>query len=241
MTIKNQAIQTALTGDWQNAIVLNKELLQENPQDIDALNRLALAFTVTGNIKEAKSAYQKVLNIDPLNHIAIKNLKKVKDKNFSSLDGNGNITQINNKFLEETGKTKVVELVNIAQPNVTEGLRTGQMVNLVTKRLKVFVIEGEKQYVGVLPDDIGNRLIKFMKSGNKYEAYIKSSTPHKVIVFIKEVKRCARYKDQPSFITVQGPFAFDKNNKIKNSVKKRDEEKEDEEEEESYQESEDEE
>ncbi|MBI3366867.1 hypothetical protein HY041_04550, partial [Candidatus Roizmanbacteria bacterium] len=42
---KNQAIQTALLGDWQNATVINKALLNSNPNDIEALNRLAFALT----------------------------------------------------------------------------------------------------------------------------------------------------------------------------------------------------
>ena len=78
MSIKNQAIQTALQGNWNEAIVLNKSLVKENPEDIDALNRLALAYTIIGKLKEAKSAYQKVVNIDPLNSIALRNLKKLK-------------------------------------------------------------------------------------------------------------------------------------------------------------------
>jgi len=229
MLLKNQAIQTALTGDWQAAISLNKTLLSENPQDIDALNRLALAFTITGNLKEAKKTYQKVLAVDPLNPIALKNIKRVKDKKFAS-NSKKTTTLINNEFIEETGKTKVVELVNITQPKIIESLRTGSMVDLSIKRLKIFVLE-EKQYIGVLPDDIGKRLIKLIKGGNKYEAYVKCASPHRVTVFIKEVKRSPRYKDQPSFVHVaEGNLNFDKNNRFRNMVS----EKENEEEEENY-------
>ena len=225
--LKDQAIQTALTGDWKTAVAINKELLQENPQDIDALNRLALAFMVTGKVKSAKTTYQKVLAIDPLNPIAIRNLKYFKgttNKQKSDVFGD---FQINNKFLEETGKTKVVELVNIAQPTVIQALRTGQTVNLSIKRLKLFVLKGEKQYLGVLPDDIGRRLIKFIKAGNKYEAYIKSVNPHKVIVFIKEIKRSARFKNQPSFLAASDNSLFDKNEK-KNMKKYKDDMEEEE-------------
>ena len=129
--------------------------------------------------------------------------------------------------MEETGKTKVVELVNIAQPTVIQALRTGQTVNLSIKRLKLFVLKGEKQYLGVLPDDIGRRLIKFIKAGNKYEAYIKSVSPHKVIVFIKEIKRSARFKNQPSFLAASDNSLFDKNEK-KNMKKYKDDMEEEE-------------
>lgn len=197
MSIKNQAIQTALQGNWQNAISLNKDLVKENPQDIDALNRLALAYIITGKIKLAKSTYQKVVGIDPLNSIALRNLKKLKDKNFKSPTNTS--YQINNKFLEVPGKTKVIELINIAQPKIVEGLRAGQSLLLVIKRLKIFVQENQ-QYIGVLPDDIAKRLIKFIKAGGIYESYVKSATAHKVTIFLKEVKKASRYKDLPSFV-----------------------------------------
>lgn len=217
MTLKNQAIQTALNGNWQNAIAINKTLVSENPDDIDALNRLALAYTITGKLKEAKSTYQKVINLDPLNPIALRNLKRLKEKGISFGNGNTN-TQINNKFLEEPGKTKVVELVNIAQPKIVENLRTGQSISLSIKRLKIFVLE-EKQYIGVLPDDIARRLIKFINSGCLYEAYIKSSNQHKVTVFIKEIKKTSRFKDQPSFTSLsESPLALDKSGKFRTQI-----------------------
>lgn len=211
--IRDKAIQTALTGDWKTAVSLNKELLEEDPKDIDALNRLAMALMVMGKTTTAKATYQKVLRIDPLNPIALRNLKQLK-----TTKGKGTTTldlQLNNKFIEETGKTKVIELVNTAQPGILQSLRTGEGVNLAIKRSRIFVLKGEKQYVGVLPDDIGRRLLKFMKSGNKYEAYIKSSNTRKVVIFIKELRRGNRYKNQPSFLS-PGDSLFDKKDGIRN-------------------------
>ncbi|MGA2911549.1 MAG: tetratricopeptide repeat protein [Candidatus Levyibacteriota bacterium] len=227
MTLTNQAIQTALQGNWQEAIAMNKSLITQNPEDIDALNRLGLAYTILGKLKEAKSTYQKVIRIDPLNPIALRNLKKIKEKKFSSTAKLSN-SSINNKFLEEPGKTKVVELVNIAQPKIVESLRTGQSLELSIKRLKIFALEGA-QYIGVLPDDIARRLIKFMKNGCKYEAYVKSATQHKVTVFIKEVKKSTRYKDQPSFTSItDSPLVLEKSEKIKNHVEDHEEKEEEE-------------
>lgn len=196
-SLKNKAIHTALKGDWETAITLNQMLLEENPKDVESLNRIAMAYTVLGKISEAKAAYQRVFEIDPLNSIAQRNLKKLRENTNSS----GFNFVINTNFLEETGKTKIVELVNIAQPNIIQELRTGQSIDLICKRSRIFVQNGP-QYIGVFPDDIGSRLIKFIESGNKYESYIKSANPNKVHVFIKEVKRCNRFKNQPSFAAV---------------------------------------
>jgi hypothetical protein len=222
MTLTNQAIQTALQGNWQEAITMNKTLVAEDPQNIDALNRLALAYAIVGKIKEAKLAYQKVVKIDPLNPIALRNLKKIKENKISAMPNSTN-PGINNKFLEEPGKTKVVELVNIAQPKIVESLRTGVSLELSIKRLKLFALEGT-QYIGVLPDDIARRLIKFIKAGCKYEAYVKSATQHKVTIFIKEIKKVTKYKDQPSFTTItDSPLVLEKSEKIKKHVDENDE------------------
>lgn len=227
MTLKNQAIQTALDGDWQSAIDLNKNLIKQDPQDIDALNRLALAYSITGKLKEAKSTYQKVVKIDPLNSIALKNLKRLKDKNIKHSSSNSNY-RINNKFLEEPGKTKIIELVNIAPAKNIELLRTGQSLDLSIKRLKIFILD-HSQYIGVLPDDLAKRLIKFMKAGCVYEAYLKSASPHKVFVFIKELKKMGKYKNQPSFITTQeSAFIITKNSKLQGNFDKNQEEETDE-------------
>lgn len=206
--LRDKAVQTAMAGDWIAAITTNKELLDENPKDIDALNRLALAFTVIGKINKAKTTYQEVLKIDPLNPIALRNLKNLKTSKMTSKDASNTAFALNNNFIEESGKTKIIELINIAPASQIQHLRTGEIVNLSIKRAKIFIQRGERQYIGVLPDDIGRRLIKLIKSGNKYEAYLKSVNPHRVVVFIKEVKRSTKFKNHPSFLSLTEPSAF---------------------------------
>lgn len=198
-TTSNQAINATLSGDWETAIVLNKALLKEKPDDIEALNRMGLAYTVTGDSKAAKKSYKKVLEIDPLNSIALKNLKKLENEANVKSDSPNTIIQVNNIFIEETGKTKIVDLINLAQAEILMTLHTGQSVDMSVKRLKIF-IHKEKDYVGALPDDIGNRLIKFIKGGNIYEAYVKSANHQNVSIFIRELKKSSKYKDQPSFM-----------------------------------------
>lgn len=202
--LKDKAIQAMLLGEWQNATSLNKALIKDNPNDIDALNRLAFAFTILGRIKDAKSTYRKVLKLDILNQIAIRNIKKLTDLGPRQLAKNAALLKyVNNAFLEETGKTKIVTLINTAQPKILALLTTGQPVIIAIKRGKIFIQDQNKQYLGVLPDDVGRRLIKLIKGGNGYEACVKSATEHNVSVFIKEIKKARRYKNQPSFPQAQ--------------------------------------
>ncbi len=211
--LKAQAIQTALLGDWTNAILLNQAILDEDPTDIDALNRLAFAFFSSGDTREAKNIYQKVLSLDTLNPIAMRNLKRL------TVNGKRpvvNILQLGNHFIEEPGKTKVVDLINIAEQKIIGPLRSGEILTLSAKRMKIFVLESQKQYVGMLPDDISKRLIKFIDGGNTYEAYVKANDKRHLSIFIRETKRVNRFRDQPSFVSSdKTKLTFEKNRSVK--------------------------
>lgn len=206
MTSKTQAIQTALTGDWSTAVSLNLEILKENPQDIETLNRLAFAYTILGKVKEAKKTYQKVMDLDSQNPIALKNLKRLSNSPIKNTDKKDNKQQIpffagdiNGMFIEETGITKVIELVNIADSKAIASLMVGELLKLCVKRLRIFIQDQKNQYIGMLPDDLGRRLIKFLKGGNCYQVVVKAVENKKIIIFIKEVNRSSKFKNQPSF------------------------------------------
>lgn len=198
MTLIQQAIQATLKGNWEEAITLNMQLLEENPKDLDTLNRLGFALTAAGKPTEAKLVFEKVLEIDNANPIAQKNLKKLAD---SGIKKNGlQVYQVNHDmFLEEVGKTKMVTLVNPAPPKTLRTLQVGQPLNLAIKRNKIFLLDDSNEFIGMLPDNMSRRIIKFMKGGNKYSAYVRGVEERNVITFLKEVKRAKRYENQSSF------------------------------------------
>jgi len=201
--LKTQAVQTALQGDWQAAVILNQMLLEEDPTDIDALNRLAFAKVSLGEIKEAKTIYQRVLTLDNNNPIALKNIQRL---NETSTQSNGQLIphfKVSNVFIEEPGKTKVTDLINTADRKILTQIRNGEQLTLTIKRMKIFAYDSQKQYIGMLPHDIGNRLIKFIEGGNQYEAYVKIIENTNVTVLLKEVKKAAKFKNLPSFIAIE--------------------------------------
>lgn len=207
LSLKTQAIQQALVGDWTNAINLNEQILKEIPDDINTLNRLGFAFLSIGNMKDAKTVYEKVLSLDMKNPIAIRNLKRLNGPSNRKVS-----TPLNNLFIEETGKTKIIELINIADKKVISYLRSGEKISIRIKRNKIFALDSEERYIGSLPDDIGRRLTEFINGGNIYDAYVWTADDNKICVFIREVKRVRRYNNQPSFISNEKiKITFDKN------------------------------
>lgn len=194
--LKEKAISATLNGNWSEALAINEEILATEPKDIDTLNRLAFAYTILGKTKEAKATYQKVLEIDSANPIAQKNLKRLGTSNKAQTS----LHISTNMFLEESGKTKIVTLTNTAPVQVIKTLQMGQLLHLCIKRSKIFVQDDAKQYIGMLPDDIGRRLTKFLEGGNAYSSYVKSARDHEVVIFIRETTRAKKFKDQPSFL-----------------------------------------
>lgn len=209
---KDYAIRYALENNWELAYRENKKLFKENPYDLDTLNRLAYSLVKLGKIKNAREVYQKVLKIDKTNPIALKNLRRIETISKKTLIGLGQFSasaNLQNAFIEEAGKTKTLELKNVADKKTLSMLQPGDIVTLAVKRSKVFVQMSDKTYIGMLPDSIGMRMITFMNGGNEYSAFIKALGDKSVTVFIRETKKMARFKNQPSFIhvplTLTGP------------------------------------
>ena len=190
------ATKAALEGDWQKAVDLNSKILSENPNDTEALNRRAYALSCLGKTREAKKTYQRTLLLDPYNHIAQKNLKKI-----SAIKGNNSQTvpsPVYCLFLEEPGKTKVSNLVNPAPEKILSCLSPGTPLDLVIKKHSVSIFKNG-DYIGALPDDLAHRLINLNRLGNKYQAHMKGVEKNNLSVFLQEVKRSKRVGDQPSF------------------------------------------
>ncbi len=199
--LTQKAVALALTGNWDEAIKLNKQILIENPKDTDALNRLARAYAESGKIDEAKKTAEKVLKIDPFNRIATKSINKWKSLKTSSTlsHNNTNGHSLPNVFLEEPGKTTICSLLYPGDAKVVATLDCGDEVFLAPANHRVSVNNIDGKYIGRLADDLSARIRKFLKSGNEYRVFVKSIDDTQVKVFIKEIKRAEKLQDLPSF------------------------------------------
>ena len=106
--LANKAVKAALNQQWDDALLLNQEILADSPENVEAANRLARAYQELGNSAEAANAYKRVLELDPFNTIAQKNLDKLK----SGVGANSQRKVSQELFLEEPGKTRSVVLSN---------------------------------------------------------------------------------------------------------------------------------
>ena len=202
LTLQEQAIKAALSANWEDALKANLEIIAVYPQNVEAINRAARAHFELGDLKTSKKLYEEALVCDPYNQIAAKFLKRI-----ASLKGNGvkpnglngHVTLSSDMFIKEPGKSKLVNLNKVAEPQKLSRLSTGEEVTLNLKNHAISVTDYAGEYLGVLPDDVSHRLIRFMKGGNKYQAIIKSIRPNAVTILLKELVRAAKFRNQPSF------------------------------------------
>lgn len=195
-----EAIAAALKGDWEVAIETNLRILKESSKDIEALNRLARAYSEVGNIKKARETAQTVLKHDPFNTIAARCLLKWKSVKNTK---NGSVRQAPRDpktFLEEPGKTKITALLYLGDNKTLASLNTGDELKLSAHQHRVSVLSQNGSYVGRLADDLSSRLRQLIKNGNKYEVLVKSVDSASVKVFLREISRGSS-DDSPSFVT----------------------------------------
>lgn len=196
--LAQKAITAALAGSWQEALKFNLQIISQYPKDIDALNRTARCYAELGQAKKAVVTCQKVLNIDPFNTIAVKSLKKWKVLKAGE-KYNGQVGVSPELFLEESGKTKLVPLLNVGDPKSLAQLDSGDEVRVNPKSHRIPVLTSEGKYIGRLPDDLSARLRKLIEAGGIYKVLIKSADSKEVTVFIREVQKADSFKDMPSF------------------------------------------
>lgn len=201
--IYHSAIQAALDSNWQLAIKINKEILKTEPQNIDALNRMARANFELRKYNLAKKYYSLTLKFDPYNPIALKNLKILKatksnGKNEEDFTKQEKITS--DLFLQEPGKTKIVNLLKVAEPQKLSLAYPGMEADLLIRQRGITITHKKNGYLGVLPDDLSHQIIRLIRGGNKYRVFIKAVRVNGVTLLIKETFRSKRFKNQPSFL-----------------------------------------
>jgi hypothetical protein len=179
-----QAIQLAMQSRWDEAITANKAIIATFPDEAEAHNRLGKALTEVGKIKEARSAYQRALEIEPANGIARKNLGRLQAMKAKAEPDRAQ--QVDTSlFIEEMGKTGVANLRPANMKTLTT-LSAGDEVAIkpVGSRLTIETIAGE--YVSDVEPKLALRLTKLIEGGNKYAAAVASIGADSVRVIIKE-------------------------------------------------------
>ncbi|MFW5703482.1 MAG: tetratricopeptide repeat protein [Patescibacteria group bacterium] len=200
--LEQQAIEAAISNDWDSAINLNQQILEQDEGNLGAYLRLGFAYLQSSKISEAGQAYRSALKLHPKHPIASENLERIKileQKKVKTPTEKERKTLDPNLFLDVPGKTKTVQLVNLGQKIHLAELSIGQEVELKQKKRKIEVRSLSGNYLGALPDDISKRILFFLEAESTYRTFIKEASLSRILIFIKEIMKGSTVSDYVSF------------------------------------------
>src|SRR5216683_1600391 len=161
------AIQQAQIGQWDEAVVTNRNILNLFPYEPDAYNRLGKAYSELGQFAEARQAYSQTLKYNPDNTIARKNLERLAQLQEEPVQIHTGAERIDPRlFIEETGKTGTTDLISIAPTSVLAKVGVGDKVQLHVSGHTLLVRNAAGDDIGQIEPRLANRLINFMDGGN---------------------------------------------------------------------------
>ena len=182
-----EAIDLAMQGKWQEAVAVNKEILESFPGDVDSCNRLGRAYMELGDYAHSREAYSRAVELDPFNAIARKNLQRLsylKDASISEVDPD---KVEPHHFIEEIGKAGVVRLYDLASEEILAKMVAGDRVNLKADGASLKVENGRGEYLGQLEVRHAQRLTRLMAGGNRYVATVINSNEDMMTIIIREI------------------------------------------------------
>lgn len=194
LVLQNRAVKAAQEERWEDAQALNQEILDQDPNNISALNRLGFSFLQSADMDRAQATYERVLELDKANPVAKKYLEAIAEKKPVKLPK----ALRHSEFIDEPGKTRSVHLVKLAEQDVLEELSIGSECSFKNSKGRLSVLcDGE--YIGSLPDDLASRLRPLVEAGTEYSAKVQSLKNGAVIIFMRELKRGAGVEHIASF------------------------------------------
>ena len=182
-----KAVALAMHSHWEEAAVMNRAILRDFPEDLEAHNRLGKALSELGHNREAREAFRRALEISPHNGIARKNL----DRLMSMGDEDAPRAQCGVEaaprvFIEERGKAATTSLVNLASRNALLKLAPGHRVSLEIENRRVKVLNAGGEYVGSVEPRLAARLLRLVRGGNQYEAAVTSANAGELTIIVRE-------------------------------------------------------
>lgn len=181
-----EAIALALSSRWQEAVDLNREIIEEFPRDVEAHNRLGKALSELGHYRDAKAAFGRTLEISPANSIARKNLRRLDQLSEDApvpRQGSKATLQL---FIEERGKSGSISLTRLPPDGAHLHVAPGDAVQLRVTGNGLTVESPEGIYLGEVEPKQGQRLARLMEGGNRYEAAVTSVQEDSLVIMIRE-------------------------------------------------------
>jgi hypothetical protein len=195
----DEAVQLAIAGKWDDAVKLNKFIVDSFGADEETQNRLGKALSELGKLKDAKAAYEAALKLNPMNTIAKKNAARINTllHQKEGLKVGGTRVDLN-LFVEEMGKTIITALEG-ASADICSKVAAGDVAELKVDGDSIVAETSRGVKLGTLEAKLARRLIKFMRGGNRYQGGVTACDGNTVKLIVRETYQDPKFAGKPSF------------------------------------------
>jgi hypothetical protein len=198
--VADEAVQLAIAGKWDEAVKLNKFIVESYGADEETQNRLGKALSELGKLKEAKASYEAALKLNPMNSIAKKNAARINallhQKEGLKVGG----TRVDlNLFVEEMGKTVITTLEGVAGNDICSKVAAGDVAELKIEDDGIMAETSRGVRLGLLEAKLARRLTKFMRGGNRYQAGVTACEGNTIKLIVRETYQDPHFAGKPSF------------------------------------------
>ena len=195
----DEAVQLAIAGKWDDAVKLNRFIVESFGADEETQNRLGKALSELGKLKDAKAAYEVALKLNPMNTIAKKNAARINTllHQKEGLKVGGTRVDLN-LFVEEMGKTMITALEG-ASADICSKIAAGDVAELKVDGDSIVAETSRGVKLGTLEAKLARRLIKFMRGGNRYQGGVTACDGNTVKLIVRETYQDPKFAGKPSF------------------------------------------
>lgn len=194
-----EAIQAALESRWQDALAINRALVERHGGVEETFNRIGKALTELGEHQAALDAYSQALQINSENVIAQKNVRKLRLllESREKIAGAKGAIDVD-LFAEEPGKSALTVL-NPPKSGVVIVVAPGEVVELHLQDggLQAQTIAGV--VLGDVDSKIARRLVPLISTGNRYTAVVARAEESQIEIIIREAFQSTENARKSSF------------------------------------------
>ncbi len=195
-----EAIAAALESRWADAVAINEALIERHGADEETYNRLGKAKSELGDLAEALQAYQSSLELNALNLIAQKQVRRIGalvEARARPAAPSGAIDV--DLFSEEPGKSGRTTLTPPRGGAVGVAVAPGDTVELIAAGTQLLAETSRGVALGAVESKLSHRLRPLMETGNRYSAAVARVEDERIELIVREVFQAPANSRKSSF------------------------------------------
>ncbi len=196
-----EAIAAALESRWSDAVTINEALIERHGPDEESYNRLGKAKSELGELAEAVEAYRSSLELNPLNLIAQKQVRRIGallEARARPAAASGAIDV--DLFSEEPGKSGRTTLSpSRGGAAVGVAVAPGDTVELIASGSQLLAETSRGVALGAVESKLSHRLRPLMETGNRYSAAVARIEEERIELIIREIFQAPENSRKSSF------------------------------------------